>query len=77
MQQKWLFVITPKTKLIDLNLKEVWQYSNKFFINFIFFINNISIDMRYDLFYIKEQCILLDFKIIIRTITTVLFFKGQ
>lgn len=26
MQQKWLFVITPKTKLIDLNLKEVWQY---------------------------------------------------
>jgi lipopolysaccharide/colanic/teichoic acid biosynthesis glycosyltransferase len=33
--------------------------------------------LRYDLFYIKEQCILLDFKIIIRTITTVLFFKGQ
>lgn len=26
MQQKWLFVIRPKTKLIDLNLKEVWQY---------------------------------------------------
>jgi lipopolysaccharide transport system permease protein len=26
MQKKWLFVITPKTKLIDLNLKEVWQY---------------------------------------------------
>ena len=26
MEQKWLFVITPKTKLIDLNLKEVWQY---------------------------------------------------
>ena len=26
MQQKWLFVITPKTKLIDLNLKEVWAY---------------------------------------------------
>ena len=26
MQQKWLFVITPKTKLIDLNLKEVWHY---------------------------------------------------
>ena len=45
MQQKWLFVITPKTKLIDLNLKEVWQYTNKFFINFIFFINNISIDI--------------------------------
>ena len=26
MQQKWPFVIRPKTKLIDLNLKEVWQY---------------------------------------------------
>ena len=26
MEQKWLFVISPKTKLIDLNLKEVWQY---------------------------------------------------
>ena len=26
MHQKWLYVITPKTKLIDLNLKEVWQY---------------------------------------------------
>jgi len=26
MQQKWLYVIRPKTKLIDLNLKEVWQY---------------------------------------------------
>ena len=26
MQQKWLFVITPKTKLIDFNFKEVWQY---------------------------------------------------
>ena len=26
MEQKWLFVITPKTKLIDLNLKEVWRY---------------------------------------------------
>ena len=26
MEQKWLFVITPKTKLIDLNLKEVWKY---------------------------------------------------
>jgi lipopolysaccharide transport system permease protein len=23
---KWLFEITPKTKLLDLNLKEVWQY---------------------------------------------------
>jgi len=26
MEQKWLFVISPKTKLIDLNLKEVWSY---------------------------------------------------
>jgi len=26
MQQKWLFVITPKTKLIDFNFKEVWAY---------------------------------------------------
>ena len=26
MEQKWLFVISPKTKLINLNLKEVWQY---------------------------------------------------
>jgi lipopolysaccharide transport system permease protein len=26
MKQKWLFVITPKTKLIDLNLNEVWEY---------------------------------------------------
>ena len=25
-KNKWLFVITPKTKLIDLNLKEVWRY---------------------------------------------------
>ena len=33
--------------------------------------------LRYDLFYIKEQSLFLDFKIIIKTITTVLFFKGQ
>ena len=26
MEQKWLFVISPKTKLINLNLKEVWKY---------------------------------------------------
>jgi lipopolysaccharide transport system permease protein len=25
-REKWLFEISPKTKLIDLNLKEVWQY---------------------------------------------------
>jgi exopolysaccharide biosynthesis polyprenyl glycosylphosphotransferase len=33
--------------------------------------------LRYDLFYIKERNSFLDFKIIIKTITTVLFFKGQ
>jgi len=33
--------------------------------------------LRYDLFYIKEQSMFLDFKIIIKTITTVLFFRGQ
>ena len=25
-REKWLFEITPKTSLFDLNLKEVWQY---------------------------------------------------
>jgi hypothetical protein len=58
MHQKWLFVITPKTKLIDLNLKEVWQYSNKFFINFIFFINNISINTLI-LFFIVSICVII------------------
>jgi hypothetical protein len=33
--------------------------------------------LRYDLFYIKGQSMFLDFKIIIKTITTVLFFRGQ
>lgn len=33
--------------------------------------------LRYDLFYIKEQSAFLDFKIIIKTMTTVLFFRGQ
>lgn len=33
--------------------------------------------LRYDLFYIKEQSAYLDFKIIIKTMTTVLFFRGQ
>mgnify|MGYP003640297827 FL=1 len=36
-----------------------------------------EIKLRYDLFYIKEQSAFLDFKIIIKTITTVLFFRGQ
>lgn len=36
-----------------------------------------EIKLRYDLFYIKRRDAFLDFKIIIKTITTVLFFKGQ
>ncbi len=59
MQQKWLFVITPKTKLINLNLKEVWQHTNKFFINFIFFINNISIDILILFFIVSISVIII------------------
>jgi exopolysaccharide biosynthesis polyprenyl glycosylphosphotransferase len=33
--------------------------------------------LRYDLFYIKERSVFLDFKILIKTITTVLFYRGQ
>jgi lipopolysaccharide/colanic/teichoic acid biosynthesis glycosyltransferase len=33
--------------------------------------------LRYDLYYIKERGAFLDFKILIKTITTVLLFKGQ
>ncbi|MGK0127896.1 MAG: exopolysaccharide biosynthesis polyprenyl glycosylphosphotransferase [Candidatus Azotimanducaceae bacterium] len=33
--------------------------------------------LRYDLYYIKERNLILDFKIIIKTFTTVLFFRGQ
>lgn len=33
--------------------------------------------LRYDLYYIKERNTFLDFKILIKTITTVLFFRGQ
>lgn len=33
--------------------------------------------LRYDLYYIKERNLLLDFRIIIKTINTVLYFKGQ
>lgn len=36
-----------------------------------------EIKFRYDLYYIKQQSIFLDFKIIIKTIATVLFFRGQ
>ncbi|WP_457616870.1 exopolysaccharide biosynthesis polyprenyl glycosylphosphotransferase [Lutibacter sp.] len=35
-----------------------------------------SIKLRYDLYYIKERNLLLDLKIIIKTISTVLFFRG-
>lgn len=33
--------------------------------------------LRYDLYYIKERNAFLDFKILIKTITTVLFYRGQ
>jgi exopolysaccharide biosynthesis polyprenyl glycosylphosphotransferase len=35
------------------------------------------IKLRYDLYYIKEQSLLLDFKIVIKTISTILFFRGS
>lgn len=31
-QEKWLFEITPKKSLLDLNLKEVWQYRDLLFL---------------------------------------------
>ncbi|QOD61499.1 exopolysaccharide biosynthesis polyprenyl glycosylphosphotransferase [Polaribacter haliotis] len=33
--------------------------------------------LRYDLYYIKERNAFLDFKILIKTVTTILFFRGQ
>ncbi|MFQ3296137.1 MAG: exopolysaccharide biosynthesis polyprenyl glycosylphosphotransferase [Polaribacter sp.] len=36
-----------------------------------------EIKLRYDLYYIKERNAFLDFKILIKTISTVLFYKGQ
>lgn len=36
-----------------------------------------EIKLRYDLYYIKERNTFLDFKILISTISTMLFFKGQ
>ena len=36
-----------------------------------------EVKLRYDLYYIKERSTFLDFKILIKTISTVLFFKGQ
>ncbi len=40
-------------------------------------IEDYDLKVRYDLYYIKERNILLDFKIVIKTITTVLFFRGN
>ena len=36
-----------------------------------------EVKLRYDLYYIKERNVFIDFKILIKTFTTVLFFKGQ
>ena len=35
------------------------------------------IKLRYDLYYIKERNSFLDFKILIKTITTILYYRGQ
>ena len=40
-------------------------------------LNSQKMKLRYDLYYIKERSLFLDFKTLIKTITTVLFFKGQ
>ena len=40
-------------------------------------IEDYDLKVRYDLYYIKERNILLDFRIVIKTITTVLFFRGN
>ncbi len=31
-REKWLFEISPKTSLLDLNLKEIWQYRDLLFL---------------------------------------------
>ena len=36
-----------------------------------------GIKLRYDLYYIKERNVFIDFKILIKTFTTVLFYRGQ
>jgi lipopolysaccharide/colanic/teichoic acid biosynthesis glycosyltransferase len=36
-----------------------------------------EIKLRYDLYYIKERNAFLDFKIFIKTASTVLFYRGQ
>lgn len=40
-------------------------------------IKDYDLKVRYDLYYIKERNLFLDFKIVIKTITTVIFFKGN
>lgn len=40
-------------------------------------IEDQEIKLRYDLYYIKERGVFIDFKILMKTINTVLFFKGQ
>jgi len=40
-------------------------------------IEDYDLKVRYDLYYIKERNIILDFRIVIKTITTVLFFRGN
>lgn len=40
-------------------------------------LDDYDLKVRYDLYYIKERNLILDFRIVIKTITTVLFFRGQ
>lgn len=40
-------------------------------------LEDYDLKVRYDLYYIKERNLLMDFKIVIKTITTVLFFRGH
>jgi lipopolysaccharide/colanic/teichoic acid biosynthesis glycosyltransferase len=40
-------------------------------------IKDQEIKLRYDLYYIKERNAFLDFKILIKTFTTILFFRGK
>ena len=36
-----------------------------------------EVKLRYDLYYIKERGAFMDFKILIKTVTTVLLYRGQ
>ncbi len=40
-------------------------------------IEDYNLKVRYDLYYIKERNLIMDFRIVIKTITTVLFFRGH